>query len=310
MRFADAVRMATLHPAAYLGLERHLGAIAPGRLADVLVLPGEDEPVPEQVYVGGVPVARHQRLLVPQVRPDWTALGLGPLPDPGEVDAGIFTMPAAAPMPGAATGASPAHGEVAPRAGEVSVPVIELLNAVITRRGATRLPVRDGCIDFTADPQLCLAVLLPGAAPGAAAPGQTGGPVRALVRGFGRVAGLATSYTCAFAPLVIGRNPQAMARALRRILAAGGGISLWDEDGERFFLPLEVAGHMTDLPLADLADRCLELGKLLQERGHPFHDPLYTLLFLTANHLPTVRLTRMGLWDVKRREVVAGAAGW
>ncbi|PZN09577.1 MAG: adenosine deaminase, partial [Bacillota bacterium] len=57
---------------------------------------------------------------------------------------------------------------------------------------------------------------------------------------------------------------------------------------------------MTDMPLADLAARCDELARLLRERGHPFHDPIYTLLFLTANHLPGPRLTPVGLWDVKR----------
>lgn len=299
--FADAIRMATLHPAEYLGLGGDLGAIAPGRLADVLVLPGEGEPVPEQVYVGGVPVARDQRLLHPPAPPDWTALGLGPLRAGGEVGADAFTLPAA--------------GDAG---GEVTLPVIELLNAVITRRGEARLPVRDGRAAFTEDPDLCLAVLLPNLvpslipgrgnpehpSPGAAGP--AGRAVRALLRGFGNVAGLATSYTCAFAPLVIGRDPRAMARALTRIMAAGGGISLWDEDGERFFLPLPVAGHMTDLPLDELAARCDALGELLRARGHPFHDPLYTLLFLTANHLPSVRLSRLGIWDVKRRRVIAG----
>jgi adenine deaminase len=34
----DAVRMATLNPATYLGLDAHLGSLAPGRCADVLVV--------------------------------------------------------------------------------------------------------------------------------------------------------------------------------------------------------------------------------------------------------------------------------
>ncbi|HEX6989129.1 MAG TPA: adenine deaminase C-terminal domain-containing protein [Bacillota bacterium] len=356
--FRDAVRMATLHPAMYLGLDRHLGAIAPGRLADLLVLPGEGDPVPEQVYVGGVPVARHQRLLHPTAPPDWGALGLGPLAASAAVGADAFVLPAAGDAAGGVTsgvtggvtgddagdtaggvtggGAGNAVGGVTGRdtgadaGGEIVLPVIELLNAVITRRGEARLPVRGGRVEFTADPGLCLAVLLPDLVPslhprsGVAAsphpeapepesppvgpPEPAPGAVRALVRGFGRIAGLATSYTCAFAPLVVGRDPRAMARALERILRAGGGISLWDDDGERFFLPLPVAGHMTDLPVAELAARCGQLADLLRKRGHPFHDPLYTLLFLTANHLPAVRLTRLGIWDVKRRQVLAQPA--
>lgn len=299
--FVDAVRMATLHPAAYLGLERHLGAIAPGRLADLLVLPGEGTALPDQVYIGGALVAQDQRLLHPSSPPDWNALGLGPLT--------VTSRALPAPAGDAATFTLPAAGD------EITLPTIELLNAVITRQGEARLPVRNGRADLAAAPDLCLAVLLPhlGAGPAQAEPAAGSGaapmdaphPVQALVKGFGRVAGLATSYTCAFAPLVIGRDPQAMARALGRILDAGGGISLWDEDGERFFLPLPVGGSMTDLDLDRLAHQCEDLARLLGERGHPFHDPLYTLLFLTANHLPALRLTRVGIWDVKRRRVVA-----
>jgi len=100
-----------------------------------------------------------------------------------------------------------------------------------------------------------------------------------------------------------------MARAFDRILEAGGGISLWDHDGERFFLPLPVGCTMTDLDVDHLARHCEDLLRLLAERGYPFHDPIYTLLFLTANHLPAVRLSRLGLWDVKRRRVVQAAGG-
>lgn len=291
LRFADTVRMATLHPAAYLGLDRDVGAIAPGRLADVLVLRDPDDPVPERVYVGGVPVAEEGRLLAPPPAVPWVDLGLAARPWAVAVSAA--DLQARPELLGAP--------DPAPGAGDVEVPVVELLNAVITRRGTARLPVRGGVLDLAAAPDLCLAVLL-------SPPGR--GPVRpvarALVRGMGAVAGLATTYTCAFAPLVVGRSPAAMSAALARVAAAGGGIALYDEDGERFFLPLEVGGAMTDLPVPELARRCAELEALLRERGHPFHDPIYTLLFLSANHLPAVRLTAAGLWDVKRREAVYG----
>ena len=49
---AEAVRMATLNPALAYGLENQ-GAIAPGYLADLIVLDNLGEMAPEQVYVGG-----------------------------------------------------------------------------------------------------------------------------------------------------------------------------------------------------------------------------------------------------------------
>jgi adenine deaminase len=46
------------------------------------------------------------------------------------------------------------------------------------------------------------------------------------------------------------------------------------------------------------------LRAALEARGYPFHDPLFTLFFLAADFLPSVRLTPRGVWDVKRGRVL------
>lgn len=58
----DAFRMASLHPAEFFGL-RDRGLIAPGRLADILVLGDPDRVEIETVYKRGEPVARGGRWL-------------------------------------------------------------------------------------------------------------------------------------------------------------------------------------------------------------------------------------------------------
>jgi adenine deaminase len=64
----DAVRMATLHPAIYLGLDAHLGAVAPGRSADLLVVDSLEEFIPRRVMADGA------WLNVPPADPiDWAA---------------------------------------------------------------------------------------------------------------------------------------------------------------------------------------------------------------------------------------------
>ncbi|HEY8450456.1 MAG TPA: amidohydrolase family protein, partial [Bacillota bacterium] len=200
---ADAIRMATLHPASYLGLDGDLGALAPGRLADILVLEDPARPTPVRVYLGGRPLEE-------QAQPDW-----GP-------EAATVVAPALRRAPAVdAFRLRPEHVGLAAQtaADRIEVPVIELSNAVITRLATAELPVRDATIDFTADPSLVLAVLVDPAA---------GRAVRALVRGLGRIDGLASTYTCAFQPLVLGRNPEAMARAAARLARSGPGISLFD----------------------------------------------------------------------------------
>src|SRR5262249_22668877 len=49
----DAYRMATLNAATYYGLDADLGAVAPGRYADVCVLHDLTEPRPEMVIARG-----------------------------------------------------------------------------------------------------------------------------------------------------------------------------------------------------------------------------------------------------------------
>ena len=62
----DAIVMASLNPAAYHGLH-HLGAIAPGRRADILFLDDLESFVPERVLKRGRPVGE----IAPVAVPDW-----------------------------------------------------------------------------------------------------------------------------------------------------------------------------------------------------------------------------------------------
>jgi adenine deaminase len=50
-----------------------------------------------------------------------------------------------------------------------------------------------------------------------------------------------------------------------------------------------------------------ELLAAVQQRGFPFHDILYTLLFLTCDFLPGLRLIPFGLYDVKKNEMLLKA---
>jgi adenine deaminase len=60
-----AIRMATINPAEYFGLDGFAGGIAPGRQADLLILPEKSVIRPEVVISKGRVIARNGRLLVP-----------------------------------------------------------------------------------------------------------------------------------------------------------------------------------------------------------------------------------------------------
>ena len=72
-----------------------------------------------------------------------------------------------------------------------------------------------------------------------------------VVAGFGeRVDGLASTITTDFNILVLGRRPEAMARAVNRLLEVRGGVVLVDGDRVALELPLPLGGVMTRMSAA------------------------------------------------------------
>jgi adenine deaminase len=74
----QAIQMATINPATYYRLDHELGGIAPGRMADLVLLPDLESFRPLRVMVGGRDVARNGRLVAELPRIDWDGLGMRP----------------------------------------------------------------------------------------------------------------------------------------------------------------------------------------------------------------------------------------
>jgi adenine deaminase len=261
----DAYRMATLNPATYLGREADLGGIAPGRYADLCLLRDLAEPRPAAVVARGRLAARDGRVLVSVPEPDWRR---------------AFSTPEAR-----LTVRWRARAEDFRLPPRTTYPVARLVSAVITRLEERALAPGD------------LHAALVDRAGRWVAPG--------VVAGFGeRIDGLASTITTDFNILVLGRQPEAMARAVNRLLAVRGGVVLVDGDRVALELALPLGGVMTRLSVPDVAAREDALRAALVARGYPHHEPLFTLFFLAADFLPFVRLSPRGVWDVKQGRVL------
>ncbi len=279
----EAYRMATLNPAAYFGLEHRIGGIAPGRDADILVLSDLHHPTPETVISKGRVVAEECALKEP-------------FPD---MDMKRFFSTPAARIEKTWT-ARPEFFEIPLRDGEnpqtVRFPVIRLTNPVITRVEQVEFPVREGFLDIPSGDGFCRAAVL----------NRHGKWVaNGIIRNYAdRVEGIASSFNTAMEIIAMGRNPEAMACAVNRVLEMGGGIAAAERGRPFFELPLPLGGMMSDRPLPELAAMDTAFQKLLSERGYPFHDPLYTFIFLPNDFLPEVRLNRRGVINIRTDEVL------
>ncbi|ADG06690.1 adenine deaminase C-terminal domain-containing protein [Kyrpidia tusciae] len=273
-----ALQMVTLNAAQYLKLDDDIGGIAPGRRADVLILPDLENFRPARVVRAGREVARDGRLIAPI--PD-IAWDLYPSMKPLSVAPELL--------------ADPNLYRLEAKDGE-KVPVIEFISNVITRRTDAALSTDGEYVAIGDRPDLAYAALV----------ARDGTWVaKGVIRGFGgRIGGLASTYNTTTELLVIGRDSGAMAVAAERVRQMGGGIAL-AEDGEvKLDIPLPLYGIMSDRPFARVVRDHDRLLAAVQKRGFPFHDILYSLLFLTCDFLPGLRLTPLGLYDVKRAQVV------
>ncbi|MFZ0476961.1 MAG: adenine deaminase C-terminal domain-containing protein, partial [Halobacillus sp.] len=129
--------------------------------------------------------------------------------------------------------------------------------------------------------------------------------VNTLLKGFTDSLGaLASSYSNTGDLILIGKSRSDIEKAFARMKEIGGGIVLVDQGKILFELPLPLGGIMSDLPLEDLMQEESKLKEYLKEYGFSFSDPVYTLLFLSSMHLPYIRITPLGIMDVKKKEVL------
>jgi adenine deaminase len=177
------------------------------------------------------------------------------------------------------------------------VPVIHLRSAVITERKDARVRHENGLV--VPDEGNIHAALID----------REGAWIsRALVSGFAaNLDGLASTYNTTTHMLILGRRPQSIARAARRVRELNGGIVVVEGEKATFELALPVSGMMSSLPFDDVVELNRRLSHAVARAGYEHHDILYTLLFLTCDFLPALRLTPLGLIDVKSSETLAAA---
>ena len=277
----QALQMVTINPATFLRLDHRLGGIAVGRQADILLLPDLVSFCPETVIARGGVVAEKGKLVTPLPTIDWDDYRSRPrfsdhlnLADPG-----LY------PLRGSGS--------------SVDLPIIHLRSTVITAARNIQARVKGGWVDLEDQEGILHAALID----------REGVWIsRSLVSGFaGDLDALASTYNTTTQLLVLGKRPEAMAQAAQRVRELDGGIVLVQAGKVVYELPLPISGMMADLPFIEVARRNEHLSSRVADAGYEFHDILYTLLFLTCDFLPALRLMPLGLLDVKTARVLIPA---
>jgi adenine deaminase len=266
----DAVVLASLNPATWHRLW-HLGAIAPGYQADLLVLPDLERFEPELVLKAGRPAREIPR---PDV-PEWVKHSVRNRP----VTASDFHIPW--------TGGGAAR-------------VIGLVpDQVVTESLVDDLVTRDGGAVADATRDLAKIAVIERHL-------GTGRIGLGFVRGSGLQRGALASTVAhdAHNILVVGMDDDDMADAVQRLGDLGGGIVVVDGGEIHAELPLPVAGLLADAPLAEVIEQSLACNDAARTLGWSGATPFLTLSFLGLSVIPSLKITDRGLVDVDRFELV------
>ncbi len=276
-----AVQMATLNVAEHFSLSGLIGGIAPGRYADMLIIPDEKTIKPEYVISNGRVVAREGKILIPPRHHTFTEKSMHSVRLPRLLKAADFRI------------AAPAGSS------RVTVRVIDQVTELVTAEMLADLPVSGG--EIKADPDRDIIKV--------AAIDRTHRPGRkfvGLVRGFHlRSGAMASSGAWDTSDIVVaGVNDADMAAAVNRIRELQGGMVVCEGGNVVAELPMPILGVISELSMEVLAQKTKGLKNAVARLGVTFASPFLTLVTLTGAAIPYLRICEEGLVNLKDGKTV------
>jgi adenine deaminase len=260
--------MATYYVARYYHIDNKLGMIAPGRVAHLNFLSSKTEPTPTSVLAKGQWVVRDGEEYEGSESFPWEDFGIGPL----EIDWDLHEDELSFSMPMG----------------------IEMVNAVILK--PYRISIDSSGRTLSKDHDQSFFAML-----------DKNGKwlIATMIKGFANsVSGFASSFSNTGDIILIGKSMPDMIAAFRALKEQGGGMTLV-EDGELIgSIELQLFGVISNKPMQSIMEEEKQFVRLLRERGYKYEDPIYSLQFFSSTHLPYIRVTQRGIYDVHKKKIL------
>ncbi|MEJ2155862.1 MAG: adenine deaminase C-terminal domain-containing protein [Desulfobacteraceae bacterium] len=273
---ATAVQAVTLNVAEHFGLDDLVGAVAPGRLADLVLLPKLTTIEPELVMSNGKVVAKEGELTVPPRSHQFAPASYETIRLPGVMKADDFALQLPADHP------------------SITLRIMEMVTDLVTREVQEQYPAT--MLERLPDPSDDLLKV--------AAIDRTHQPGRlftGLIRGFGLKSGAIASSAAwdTSTIIVVGAGNADMAAAVNHVAALRGGAVVTNGGAILAELPLPVFGLISEWPLDRLARSIQQFNQSAAELGVPFPDPMLSLNTLTGAAIPHLRICEEGLVNLR-----------
>jgi adenine deaminase len=271
-----AIQMATLNVAQHFGLDHLIGGLAPGRYADMVIIPDTNTIQAQYVISNGQIIAQDGQPLVSPPKHQFSRDSQNSIHLPKPFAASDFSI------------------AIENGSKEATVRIIDMITDLVTREVTMPLPVINGEINADLDRDLIKVAAIDRTH----VPGKT---FVGLIKGFNLSAG---AFACSGAwdssdIIVVGANETDMATAVNRIHALQGGAVVCQDGHILSEIPLPVFGIVSTQPIEVIASQIKAVRAAVAGLGVRFPDPILTIITLTGAAIPYLRICEEGLVNLK-----------
>jgi len=272
-----AIQMATLNVAEHFGLDSIVGGIAPGKQADIVVVPNIRDITPVHVISKGQQVVeKGLRTVEPRthIYPDFMRKTVRLPRDLTAEDFKITVKDSGA--------------------GEVTVRAIDLGADIANKEALLPMKVANGSLELDTKRDIIKLAAIDRIH-------GTGKMFVGLVRGFGLKSGAfaATASWDASNILVVGASEADMAAVVNRIRELQGGSVVFANGKVLAELPMPISGQTAELSMEEIAGKFQQIQSSVESLGCGLDYAHLMLNTLTTTIVPSIRISTDGLLDIK-----------
>lgn len=275
-----AIQMATVNVARHFAIDDDIGGIAPGKYADIAIIPDLKTIKAEYVISNGRLVSQNGRVLVPPRRHHYPGWLLDTIHLARDFTADDFAIPL--------------EGRR-----QVKVRIINQVTDLVTRQDSIDMPATGGQLKADTSKDILKIAAIERAY-------GTGQSFTGLIRGLGLKKGaMATTdvWDCGDI-IVVGADETDMAQAVNRVKEMGGGVAICAGGSILAEIAFPVAGTISTEPIETIADKFQHIQQTATGLGARSANFNLTLATLPSPAIPFLRICSSGLFNLKSNRFV------
>ena len=275
----DAISMASKNCFDYYKMNNDFGGIAPGKIADMLVLDNLEKVKIKKVFLGGKLVVSNGKILSPIKKPQLPSWLTNTVKTPVLTENDFV---------------------IKSKKSEENVNVISMKTEIVTEKSIETLKTKHCNVAPSTEKDIWKVAVFD----------RTFGTKKhsiGFLSNFGAEIG-AFASTWSFHEndmVVIGSNEKDMAVASNELRKSQGGIIVVKNGKTLAFMPLAVAGIISSKSIETVANQFSKINHILSDHDCVFKKPHLVPVFLPFLALPEIRIIYSGIVDVKKREFIS-----